>query len=142
MIYSGVWVQVHVFFFCHLQKMFVTSILLPCRIRSFKIGIFSYPFIFHYEITMRERNRLVVCSTGNTCAKNVRQKYLCYGGRDDISVRTLLEYSQIFCSQKFMDSHIGIKRHFRKHDLNFMNSGVNSITTALFSNPCMQVLFS
>ena len=90
---------------------------------------------------MKERNRLVVCSTitGKTCAKNVQQKYLCYGGGDDISVRTLLEYSQIFCSQKLMDSYIGIKRHFGKHDLNFMNSGVNNITIALFSNPCTQV---
>ena len=46
------------------------------------------------------------------------------GGRDDISVQILLEDSRIFCRQKLADSDIEIKRRFRKHDLNFMNSVV------------------
>ena len=71
-----------------------------------------------------------------TCAESLHQKCLCYGGRDGISVQILLEYSRIFGRQKLIASHIEIKRRFCKHDLNFMNTGVNKLTIALLSNPC------
>ena len=78
-----------------------------------------------------------------TCAKNLRKNAgLCYGGRTDISVQTLFEYSRIFDRQKPVDSYRNKKAVLQKHDLNFMNSGVNSLTIASLSNPCTRVLFS
>ena len=60
-----------------------------------------------------------------------------FGGIDDIAVQTLLEYSRIFGRQELVDSHLEIKRRFCKHDLNFMNSGVNSLKIASLFNHCM-----
>ena len=65
-----------------------------------------------------------------------------YGGRDDILEQTLLKYTRIFGCQKVVDSPIEIKRRFCKHDLNFMNSGVHSLTITTPSNPCPSVLFA
>ena len=48
-----------------------------------------------------------------------------------------LNIQEIFCRQILIDSHVEMKRHFCKHDMNFMNSGVNKITIALISNLCM-----
>ena len=70
------------------------------------------------------KNELVLCNTIETCT----DKRLCYGGRDGISGQTLLAYSRIFGRKELAESHIEIKRRFCKHDSNFMNSGVNSLT--------------
>ena len=47
-----------------------------------------------------------------------------------MSVQTLFEYSRIVGRP-----HIEIKRRFCKHDLNIMNSGVNSLIKTSISNP-------
>ena len=69
------------------------------------------------------------------------QNIFCYGGSDDISTQTLLEYSRIFGRQKLVDSQIEVKRRFCKQDLNFMNRGKNNLTITSFSNLCTYVFF-
>ena len=64
---------------------------------------------------------------------------------ETISVPTLLDYSRTFDRKKVVDSHIGIKRRFCKHDLNFMNSGVKKKTafinskTGFFETPAFKI---
>ena len=60
--------------------------------------------------------------------KTLQQKCFCYGGRDDISMQTILENTRIFGHQEQVNSHIEIhvERRFCNYDFNFMNSGVNS----------------
>ena len=98
--------------FCQLFDIKKSADILSSILRA--VSVFSDDF---YQILLRIslwNNRIIMkqissINNVNTYAKNLQQKCLCYGGRDDISVQTLLEYSRLLSRQKLVDSHVEIK---------------------------------
>ena len=98
--------------------------------------------IFCHEITTKEWNGLVVCNTIKTCAKNFSKNYLVTEAETIYQCEPFLNIHEYFVVRNWLTPTFEKKMRFRKHDVKFLNSGVNSLTIPSISNPCTWALFS